>query len=70
MDQFKRLFAISAVVFIVFGIALALAVIVGIWVNFDSELVRKLIGTLSVLFFLTGVLHIVAKGMCEPPNDN
>ncbi|MCB1206994.1 MAG: hypothetical protein KDN18_22260 [Verrucomicrobiae bacterium] len=69
MPPIKKLFAISAVVFLVIGVALALAMIAGIWLGFESGVVAKVIGTLFVLFILSGVLHVVVKGMCETPKD-
>jgi hypothetical protein len=69
MKEFRKLFAISAVIFIGLGVALAGAIIVGIWSDFESPVIGKSIGTIFVLFFLSGVLHVVAKGMCEEPKD-
>jgi hypothetical protein len=69
MNGFRRLFALSAVVFVGLGIALAAAVIVGIWWDFENPVLWKCTGTIFVLFFLSGVLHVVAKGMCEKPKD-
>jgi hypothetical protein len=69
MDRFTRLYAISAMVFIALGIALAVALIVGIWTGFEDVIVGKSIGTLVVLLLLAGTIHVVAKGMCEEPKD-
>ena len=69
MNGFRKLFRISAVLFIVLGLMLAIAVIAGIWLEFDHPAVWKSIGTLAVLFFVSGFLHVVAKGMIEKPRD-
>lgn len=69
MNGFRRLFAVSAVVFVGLGIALAATVIVGIWWDFENPVLWKCIGTIFVLFFLSGLLHVIAKGMCEKPED-
>jgi hypothetical protein len=68
-NGFRRLFAISAVAFVGLGVLLALAIIVGIWLEFESPVIWKCIGTIFVLFFLSGVVHAVAKAVCEIPKD-
>jgi hypothetical protein len=69
MNGFRKLFVISAVVFIVLGVALAAVFIVGIWSGFDREIVAKCLATLGVLFLLAGFLLVVAQSMCEKPKD-
>lgn len=65
----KKLTAISALVFIGFGLMIAIALIVGIWTEFSNSLLGKAIGTLFVLFFFSGFLHVVAQGMCQKPKE-
>jgi len=67
MTGFKRLMVISSVVLIALGVALALVTIVGIWSGFEEPWFGKTIATLTVLFFLSAFLHLVAKGICEEP---
>ena len=67
MNGFRKLAAISAVIFIALGIALAGTIIVGIWIGFDGEMIYKAISTQVVLFLLFAILHNVAKGMSEKP---
>lgn len=67
-DGFRRIFVISALLFIAFGVALAALVIYAIWSESADRITSKAIGTLSVLFLLTGFLHLVAKGACEKGN--
>ena len=69
MNDFRKLLALSAIGCIALGVALAGAIILGIWTGFENELFSKCIGTLVVLFVLCGLLHSVAKGMCEKPKD-
>ena len=67
MTGFKRLIVISGLVLIALGVALALVTILGIWSSFEDPLFGKTIATLTVLFFLSAFLHLVAKGICEEP---
>jgi len=69
MNSFWKLSAISAVVFIGLGVVFAGSLIIGIWSEFESPTIWKAIATTFVLFFLSGVLHSVAKGMSEQPED-
>jgi hypothetical protein len=64
------MFVLSALLFIGVGIALAAFMIFGIWSDFEDRSIRKLIGTLAVLFILTGFLHAVARGACEKGTEN
>lgn len=69
MNGFRKLSAVSAVVCIGLGVVFAGSVILGIWSEFESPAIWKAIATTFVLFFLSGVLHSVAKGMSERPED-
>jgi hypothetical protein len=63
----KRFLAVSAITVVFLGMTLAFLVIVGIWTDFQGKSFGKWIGTLSVLFLLSIVLHHVAKGCCDGP---
>ncbi len=67
MNGFNRLLVFSALAFLGFGVALTLTIIIAIWSDFESAVLWKAIGTLFVLFFFSGFLHVVAKGICEKP---
>ena len=69
MNGFRRLFAISAIAFVGLGVLLALAIIVGIWLEFESPLIWKSIATMLILWLLSGAVHVVAKAVCEMPKD-
>jgi len=64
----EQLFVISAIATICLGVALALSIIAGIWTDFESRVIGKTIGTLTVLFLLSGFFHVVAKAACDKPN--
>lgn len=70
MNGFRKLFVVSAVAFIALGVALAAAIIFGIWYGFEDEIIAKCTATLVVLFCSSGVLHGIAKGMCDKPKDD
>jgi len=69
MNAFRKLSAISAVVFIGLGVVFAGSLIVGIWADFENPALGKAIASTFVLFFLSGVFHSVAKGMADRPKD-
>lgn len=48
---------------------LAVAIIVGIWCEFESEVLWKSIATLFVLFFLSVLTHAIMQGMTEKTNS-
>lgn len=69
MNRFDRLLVVSTFAFLALGVALTLAIIIGIWGEFDSDTMWKAIGTIGVLFLFSGFLHSLAKGMCEQPKE-
>ena len=57
MAQFEKLKVISALVFVINAVLLSIALIVAIWLGFEGKMIWRLVGTLFVLFLLSGVLH-------------
>ena len=70
MTPSKRLLGASALIFVILAVLLAGTFIIAIWVEFDSALLQKALGTELVLLLLFGLLYSVAKGMCDKPKEN
>jgi hypothetical protein len=61
--------AISAVVFIGLGVVFAGSLLISIGSEFESPRIWKAIASTFVLFFLSGVFRVVARGMSDRPKD-
>ncbi len=59
MIRFEKLKVVSAVICVLSGLLLAIVLILGIWLEFQSRVIWKLVGTLFVVFVLSGMLHTV-----------
>ena len=67
--DFQKLKAWSALSSVICAALVAVALIVGIWFEFESEILWKSIATIFVLFFLSALTHAIMQGMTQKTNE-
>ncbi len=67
--DFRRLKAWTALLAVISAVLLAVALIISIWSDFQSEILWKTTGTFFVLFFLSALIHAIMQGMTQKANE-
>jgi len=65
----QKMKAWSALLSVIFATLFTASIITGIWLEFKSETIWKLISTFFILFFLFLLTHTIMQGMTKDSKE-